>query len=227
MTTTLESGIRELTRPVNGQYPRPWMTNLTHPEQANVFVVGKNQRNGYPAEMVGEQSRHVDALFNRNGETCRGLYNEVTAGRPSRTRLNLDRLKQHLACADVDRVFETNVICYSTGMSADLARAIHHDGRECGRQIFRFLLRVIKPPILITHGTSTRKELEKILGAELAPLPDHTTENIRKARLEGLSYNPTVYCIPSLAPPAFNSWGRWSEDYLNKLAADVAAELKR
>jgi hypothetical protein len=104
---------------------------------------------------------------------------------------------------------------------------MHQGGRERGRQIFRFLLGVIEPPILIAHGASTREELEDVLGADLAPPPDDATGAIRKTRVKGLSYNPTVYCIPSLAPPAFNKWSRWSADYLNKLAADVAAELKQ
>lgn len=68
MREELEAGIWKLTRPLNGQYPRPWMTDLTDPVRANVFVVGKNQATGYPVEVVGEQSRHLDSLYNRNGQ---------------------------------------------------------------------------------------------------------------------------------------------------------------
>ena len=40
-----ESAIRELVKPLNNQYPRPWVTKLDDPLQADVFVVGKNQNN--------------------------------------------------------------------------------------------------------------------------------------------------------------------------------------
>ena len=43
-----ESIIRELVKPLNKQYPRPWMTKLKDPRQADVFVVGKNQEKGLP-----------------------------------------------------------------------------------------------------------------------------------------------------------------------------------
>jgi hypothetical protein len=39
----LEAAIRGLTRPVNGQFPRPWMTTMARPEDARIFVVGYNQ----------------------------------------------------------------------------------------------------------------------------------------------------------------------------------------
>lgn len=32
-----EAVIREMTLPINGQYPRPWMTRLTDPRAAKVF----------------------------------------------------------------------------------------------------------------------------------------------------------------------------------------------
>jgi hypothetical protein len=93
MTSELfEQRIRELTQAVNGQYPRPWISSLRDPLQARVFIVGMNQRNGYDVEQVGSHARHLDALFNRNGLTCRGIYDEMTRGRPSPTRANIDRL---------------------------------------------------------------------------------------------------------------------------------------
>jgi hypothetical protein len=70
----LEGSIRRLTQPVNGQYPRPWMTEMMHPEEARVFVVGYNQATGFPAEQVGDHETYIDALFNRNEKSCRKLY---------------------------------------------------------------------------------------------------------------------------------------------------------
>ena len=42
MPTGFETKIRELTKPINGQLPRPWMTELEDPAQADVFIVGMN-----------------------------------------------------------------------------------------------------------------------------------------------------------------------------------------
>ncbi len=112
------------------------MTDLRDPTTATVFIVGRNQRNGYDAEMVGYQE-HVDALFNRNGQSCRQLYDRVTAGKPSRTRANTDRLRNLLFQKGIDRVLETNVICYSSPMSSDLANEEHKDGKARGTDIFR------------------------------------------------------------------------------------------
>jgi hypothetical protein len=137
MEPTLEAVIRELTRPLNGQYPRPWMTKLTDPAQAKVFIVGKNQAKGYPVELVGNQGRHIDALFNRNGQTCRGLYDQINQNKPSPTRQNIVSLVKKLADAGIRETLETNVVCYSTPMSSDLSRSIHQGGAERGEEIFR------------------------------------------------------------------------------------------
>ncbi len=119
MDMEFEKAISDLTQPINGQYPRPWMTDLSDPLAADVLIVGRNQRNGYTASSISHRP-HLDALFNRNGEGCRRLYNELTGGRVSPTRQHLDRLRKHLQCVGVSRVLETNVICYSAPMSADL-----------------------------------------------------------------------------------------------------------
>jgi hypothetical protein len=104
-------------RTFNGQLPCPWMTNLADPLSAQDFIVGRNQARTYDASTLTHE-RHVDALFNRNGQSCRALYDELAA--PSPTRQNIDLLRGLLEKAGVDRVLETNVICYSSPMSADL-----------------------------------------------------------------------------------------------------------
>ena len=67
-----EVRIWELTKPINGQLPRPWMTRMKDPFRARVFVIGMNQSREYPTGQISHE-RHLDTLFNRNGETCRGL----------------------------------------------------------------------------------------------------------------------------------------------------------
>ena len=68
-----EERTRQLTQPCNGQLPRPWMTRMENPWEADVFIVGMNQRNPY-SDIDIPHRRHLDTLFNRNGESCRRLY---------------------------------------------------------------------------------------------------------------------------------------------------------
>lgn len=215
---SFEQRICELTQAVNRQYPRPWMTSLKDPLQAQVFIVGMNQRNGYDVERVGSHAHHLDALFNRNGRTCRGVYDEMTGGRPSPTRVNVDRLTSLLKDAGVTGVLETNVVCYSTPMSHVLARGEHRLGAAQGTEIFRFLLEAIRPRVLIAHGSGTCRRLERILAVKLPQAPKVSDSLVIADRRESC---PTVLVIPSLAPPAFNAWARWAPAHLERVAHHV------
>jgi hypothetical protein len=221
MTAQFEHTISQLTQPLNGQYPRPWMTKLISPLDAEVFIVGKNQRNGYDSSALSHE-RHMDALFNRNGETCRKIYDEITSGNASPTRKNTDRFVQQLESRDVTEILETNVICYSSPMSADLRLKEHAGGTRRGEEIFRYLLQAIQPKVLIVHGTGSTKNLASILKAELGPEPE-SAEDLQLKEAGGY----LVAVIPSLAPPAFNKWSRWSVEYLTRLSSSIAEHLKR
>ena len=97
---TLEASLRRLTQPVNGQFPRPWMTDMEHPEKARIFIVGYNQATGFPAAaLAGGRNAYIDALFNRNGMSCRKLYEQMryNKGRSnSKTRENVVALRGRL-----------------------------------------------------------------------------------------------------------------------------------
>ncbi len=58
----LEDEIWGLTRKINGQYPRPWMTNLTDPMNAEVFIVGGNQATPYTDDEIQSHDQHLDIL---------------------------------------------------------------------------------------------------------------------------------------------------------------------
>lgn len=226
MNTELEAIIRALTEPLNGQYPRPWMTELQDPRQAKVFIVGKNQAKTFLADQVGTHKRFLDALFNRNGQSCRRLYDRMTAGRPSPTptRQNIDRLNRNLNRAGVREILETNVICYSTGMSPELDRLEHVGGKDRGRLIFRTLLEHIRPPVIIAHGADTRRELARVLGDELPECPEQP-DPVAFSQADQGEYRPWVFIIPSLAPPAYNRWSGWAGPYLQKVAGEVGRVL--
>jgi len=221
MTTTdsrgsaFESAISAATRPVNGQLPRPWMTDLTDPHGARVLIVGRNPARGYDATTL-DHARHLDALFNRNGQSCRALYDEL-AGEPSPTRRNIDMLRTLLSDAGVDHVLETNVICYSSPMSSDLAKPEHVGGREAGTAIFRLLLDHIRPRVLMAHGAGTISDVAAIIGASLKPARSAPGEPAH-VEFSGM----TLISLPSLAPPAWNRWQGWAREHLWS-AAEMAA----
>ncbi|MCY1299389.1 hypothetical protein D9M68_648310 [compost metagenome] len=217
--TELEQVIIEMTKPVGGQFPRPWMTDMIAPHEANIFIVGANQAKGYDVSMLTHE-RHINALFNRAGESCRGLYDELTGFTPSRTRLNIDKFRALLDLVGVCKAIETNVVCYSTPMSKDLHLSQNIAGAKKGRELFTALLRIIKPKVLIAHGSGASKELSRVLDFQLPPVPKNPA-TLAAAK----NGTQTVFVIPSLAPPAFNKWSSWSDVYLEAVARAVAKVL--
>lgn len=217
---TLEASIRRLTQPVSGQFPRPWMTDMTRPEKALVFVVGYNQATGFSVDKVygGDHNAYIDSLFNRNGKSCRALYEQIRGGKgPSPTRKNIDCLRNRLAKRGICDVLETNVICYAAPMGKDLAQ----DGKAAGRPIFLEILRIIRPIILIAHGVKTRKKLGRVLSTKLPAAASNQADGVSCARVHtqprGESYAPMVFVIPSLAPPEWNKWKNWAPPHLDQL----------
>ncbi len=226
--STFEEAVRDWTRPINGQYPRPWMSTMKDPTKATTFIVGRNQATPFPVELVGSQETFLDAIFNRNGQGHAALYERLRAhmGKgPSPTRSNIERLRALLEHHGVRGVLETNVICYSSPMSADLQNAGDRGGKEAGMRVFTALLRAIQPRVIIAHGTATRVDLEKILGTSL-PKPAHGPQDevaAKEISLPGGSERRTlVFVIPALAPPGWNRWSSWAPAYLEKLARRAA-----
>lgn len=214
-----ERAIHEATLPLNGQLPRPWMTDLSDPLSAEVFIVGRNPARSYDAGVLSH-ARHLDALFNRNGESCRELYQEIS-GTPSPTRNNIDQFRSLLREAGITRILETNVICYSSPMSADLAAAKHAGGRRAGEEIFRLLLGAVRPRVLIAHGSGTIKDLGRILGVQLPNAPEQSGMPVT-AEVDGMR----LILLPSLAPPAWNRWHSWAVPHLEKAAALIADSIR-
>ena len=214
-----EKEIESLTQPINDQYPRPWMTKMKNPLEARVFIVGRNQRNGYPVNEISHR-RHLDALFNKNGESCRGLYDEITQGKASPTRKNSDSLVAKLNNRNIHDILETDVICYSTPLSKDLRDSAHAGGRTRGTEIFRYLLSEISPEFLIVHGSGTLKDLSLILPMNRPQVPSSPSE-IRQIQAGAHLVIP----IQSFAPPAFNKWSFWADAGLDKVVELVCLRL--
>jgi hypothetical protein len=132
-------------------------------------------------------------------------------------------LANELQDSGVYDILETNVICYSTPMGSDLSRRLHAGDQQRGYEIFRYLLKTIRP-MLIVHGESSRRALEKALGAKLPSIPSNPA-NVTNAHINHGGHDVIVYPISSLAPPAFNAWKKWSAEYLHRLAVDIADKL--
>ena len=228
--STLEKLIRDLTQAINGQYPRPWMADVTNPERARIFIVGNNQATKFPVDWVGNYDRHIDALFNRNGQSCRALYYEMRGNKgPSRTRGNIDLLRGALTDVGIKDVLETNVICYSTPRIKDLKLSEHRGGEERGKEIFLELLRIIRPEILIAYGAGARNELQGLFHGDIPPAPSNETSEVLWARvrskMEGTLYEPTIFPIQSLSSAKWNSWKNWAPGYFQNLATECATLL--
>lgn len=226
---SLEILVRRLTTAINGQYPRPWMTDLACPSEANVFVVGYNPATAYEMETV-EYERHVDALFNRNDENCRQFYARVTSGTPSRD--NIAMFTQKLAEAGVASVIETNVVCYATKSKSDLSKPEHSGGKERGMEIFRALVEEIRPKAIVVHGTGVSKEFRKTLKLPSSfPCPPDRPDRIVTYEVP---HGACVFVIPSLALPGYQNWPKaplrsfcnWADGYLTLVAAEVAHTLR-
>ena len=215
--TEFEKLIRELIGPFGSQVLRPWMTDLDDPESANVFVVGINQATTYPANML---ERHIDALFNRNGETNRSLYSEIRSGASSPTRKATEKLTRALQEKGL-KVIETNVFCSSTPKYKDLT--ITEKSR--GFSIFQTVYSTIQPKVLIVHGEPTRKELNRRMGWAI-PKPQLPPQ------APIVSWQKQVAIIPqSTLSPApnrgFNNWGKAHSEKHFKAVAELAEKIVR
>lgn len=215
--TELERQLRPLLTPVLGGYLRPWMTSSEDPESCKVWVVGANPAKPFPVESIGSFEAYEDALFNRNGGTFRKLYDDITEGRPSPTRRNLDGVREALEKHGIRDVLETNINCFPTRMSADLEAPSNREGRERGKAIFDLLLATGQPKVVWLHGVGAankfRRRYEPDLPASLAP-----DERIKTKEIGGRLYILTQ----SLAPPAFNRWQRDFDGLLRQAAETIA-----
>lgn len=215
----LERELHPLTQPIEGQYPRPWMTDMADPAAALVFIIGQNPAKRIPQRPGLDHAAYLDGLFNRNGASCRAMYEEaVRESGASRTRQNIDRLTADLAKAGVTAVLQTNIICLSPPAGNDRRKPADRAGGANGTQIFATILAIIRPPILIAYGAGTAWGLSRLLGCPLPSPPADQNAGLSHQRVEtrlpGAPYAPDVFVIPSLAPRVWNGWHKWAGPHL-------------
>ena len=218
-----EQLIRKLTTEINGQYPRPWMTDLENPSCADVFIVGYNPATAYPSNDVNYE-HFIDSLFNRNGETCRKFYDEITKQTP--TRGNIEMLVDKLTKIGVSSILETNVVCYGAKKKKYLRTREHHGGKARGMEIFRKLVEEIHPKIILIHGVNVCKEFRRSFNLPSLPKPPDTKDKFVQIKLD---WGTELFVIPSLALPGFQTWPQfplkpfcsWADEYLDEVSKRI------
>ena len=227
-----EQRIRELTTEINGQYPRPWMTDLKDPSCVKVFIVGYNPATAFRSDYV-DYERFIDSLFNRNGEGCRKFYEEyrksyVDTTEPSPSR---DKIASKLKKVGVFSILETNVVCYGA-KPKELNLPKHNGGKKLGKEIFRTLVRKIRPKVIILHGKKVREDFRSAFN--LPSLPDTPDTKDKYVQIEldldsQLGLRTQLFVIPSLALPGFQNWPtrplksfcNWADEYLDEISERV------
>ncbi|MFH5772703.1 hypothetical protein ACHFJ0_00550 [Paracoccus sp. NGMCC 1.201697] len=205
-----ENRIRALTVPRDGAYPRPWMTD-TNPTQADVLIVGASSAKTFLAADVGSHEQFLDALWNRNGASCRAIYQAATRT-PSRARPNLDRLSRMLEEEGLTSL-QTNVSC----ASAAYDRLLKDVDRVHGTELFKAVVFGVPWRAMIIHGIGASARFGESMGMKMPPVPSPDSSPVWFE----VERRP-VFISPSLAPPSYRI-SVWT--YLERVVAEIATTL--
>ena len=221
VNSEFENTIFDLTLPINGQYPRPWFTNMSNPELADVFIVGRNQATVYSIDRITHE-KHLNSLFNRNNESCVKEYQMFRGEKPSKTRENIKNFTNVLNRYNIFNILETDIICYSSPMSSVLQSREHKQGKIKGLEIFTYILNYIKPKIIFCYGSGTIKDFRKYFRIVLPEISLTMTE-LKNIKVD----NSVYYSMPSLAPPAWNLWHSEANKYFEYIAESASKILRK
>lgn len=189
--TPLETEIRALTAPRNKTYPRPWTTD-TDPEKADVLIVGASSATKLHIKDIGHHDLFIDGLWNRNGRTCRQMY-DAAAAKPSRTRPNLERLSDMLAAHRLTSL-QTNVSCASARYDAQIL----DEDRALGTEIFKAVVTHVPWKAMIIYGANAVKRFGRAFDVPMPPIPAPSDGLVRTKVLER-----DVFISPTLALPGY------------------------
>ena len=203
-----EDRIRLMTKPRGGAYPRPWTTD-TDPRQADVLIVGASSATTFRAADVGNHDQFLDALWNRNGRTCREMYDAATAKR-SRTRPNLDRLSKMLASRGLTSL-QTNVSCASARFDSEISE----EDRAHGTELFKTVVAHVPWRAMIVYGVGASERFGRAFGVAMPPVPSPASIPVRTTVLKR-----AVFVSPTLAPPSYRT-SVWP--YLERVVTAIAA----
>lgn len=208
--TSFEHLIRALTKPRSGTYPRPWTTD-TDPEKADILIVGASSAKTFHVADVGDHDQFIDALWNRNGRTCRAMYDAATT-KPSKTRPNLDKLSEMLAAHGLTSL-QTNVSCASARYDADISE----EDRAHGTEIFKAVVAHVPWRALIVYGVGASERFGRAFDVSMPPVPLPDSPPVRTK-----VYGRDVFVSPTLAPPRYRT-SVWP--YLERVVAILADNI--
>lgn len=196
-----------MTVPRDGAYPRPW-TSDTNPEQADVLIVGASSAKTFHAVDVGNHDQFLDALWNRNGQRCRAMYDAATK-KPSPTRANLDRLSELLAARGLNPL-QTNVTCASARYDAD----VPDEDRAHGTELFKTVVAHVPWKAMIVYGAGAISRFGRALDVTMPQVPSP----------ESAPVWTTVQGRPAFISPtlAFPSYRATVWPYIERVVASIA-----
>jgi hypothetical protein len=206
--TEFENRIRAMTVPGEGIYPRPWMTD-TDPDHADVLIVGASSAKAFHVSDIGSHDQFLDSLWNRNGQTCRAMYDAATT-KPSRTRPNLDRLSGMLATQGLTSL-QTNVTCASAPYDAQVRR----EARVHGTELFKVVVAHVPWKAMIVYGIGASERFGLAFRMTMPPVPSPDSEPVWTT-MNGRA----IFVSPTLAFPQYKR-SVWL--YLERVVATVAS----
>ncbi len=209
----LETAIRELTFASEGQYPRPFTTQIQDLESIDGLLLGFNQARPCPADSMSHQ-KFLDWHMGRCG-TSRELYSKLNAT-PSRTRQNIERFVRTLNRP----ILESDVYCFSSPKASQLSS----QGKIRGAALSQAVIAAFAPRYMIVFGKKAQECFLKEVRAKNALLSQESWYEkghlqIQKLKLNRQALNPhfegdfetALIFIPTLSPPGWNHWMRESE----------------
>ncbi len=196
-TAVFEKAISELIVPTDGYWPRPWFTEHD-PMSCNLLLVGASSAKPFAVASLPEKGEFLDAHFNRNGSSCRALYDRLVDA-PSRTRRNIDRAMGLLEEVGW-RVMQTNVTC----ASAPVDSAVSRNARKQGTEIFRVIVERVPWKAMVVFGAGAAKRFGKALRITIPAPADLMVELTAEPRLTSFDGRPVLF-IPTLAQPGYRS----------------------
>lgn len=183
----------------------------TDPEWADVLIVGASSAKSFLVSNVGDHDNFIDALWNRDGKTCRAMYDAATT-RPSKTRPNLDRLSAMLASHGLNSL-QTNVTCTSARYDSEVIEA----DRILGTQLFKAVVQLVPWRAMIVYGVGASKRFARAFDVTVPPVPALPSRPVCTIFL-----GRPVFVSPTLAPPSYRT-SVWS--YLEDVVIEIANRL--
>lgn len=206
------------------------------PASATVFVVGYNPAKEFSEKACSEKGishkKYVAALFNDDKNAHRELFYQLHP-KQSPTREATQELVRVIGHERplLQAVIETNVICFSTPKARDIKKPENAIGRTRGLELFKVLVRTIKPRVMIIHGAKAKKELDEALHlnpivpqapTKLPTLPIFNDYETNYGKLR-------IFPIQTLSPRASSVWWEWKSwrvDYYKLIAKSAEEHLR-